>query len=253
MSQSKYIIYIYKILSLEDNSKIFISSTVENLQTLLLFYIKNYSVKNNLYEWIKPLNKSKLKIKLIKCYWVLNKTEQENRENYWINKYIKCGFDVINNNNLNDSEIVEKIYVCLKGVSMTQLLNTFGNKIVSMSKEDFNIQPNIHSNIQPNIQPNIQSNIHSNIHSNIQPDIPSPLILVKHNVNIKSKNVNPVGEQGYFNELKNILLQRKTSNKSISEITNKKVKIKSDTPIVAPLLVFSNIIDELKSKMKKID
>ena len=62
MSQSKYIIYIYKILSLEDNSKIFISSTVENLQTLLLFYIKNYNVKNNLYEWIKPLNKSKLKL-----------------------------------------------------------------------------------------------------------------------------------------------------------------------------------------------
>ena len=38
MSQSKYITYIYKISTIEDNLKIFISSTKENLQTLLLFY-----------------------------------------------------------------------------------------------------------------------------------------------------------------------------------------------------------------------
>ena len=213
----KYIISIYKISTNEDKLRVFIGSTKKNIQSLLSFYIKNYNqnVNNHLYEWIKLLNKSKLKIKLLKSYPVLNKEEKYQRELYWINKYTKYGYGVINNlqnitENLDKKEN-EIIYVCLKDISMTRLLNMFGDNIISISKHPLQNQnyalPSIQSSIQCNIQENIQSNI-----TNI-PFAP-PFISVSKKINVIEKNISNKSDNPLMDELKNVLLQRK-KNKEI--------------------------------------
>ena len=213
----KYIISIYKISTNEDKLRVFIGSTKKNIQSLLSFYIKNYNqnVNNHLYEWIKLLNKSKLKIKLLKSYPVSNKEEKHQRELYWINKYTKYGYGVINNlqnitENLDKKEN-EIIYVCLKDISMTRLLNMFGDNIISISKHPLQNQnyalPSIQSSIQSNIQENIQSNI-----TNI-PFAP-PFISVSKKINVIEKNISNKSDNPLMDELKNVLLQRK-KNKEI--------------------------------------
>ena len=213
----KYIISIYKISTNEDKLRVFIGSTKKNIQSLLSFYIKNYNqnVNNHLYEWIKLLNKSKLKIKLLKSYPVSNKEEKHQRELYWINKYTKYGYGVINNlqnitDNLDKKEN-EIIYVCLKDISMTRLLNMFGDNIISISKHPLQNQnyalPSIQSSIQSNIQENIQSNI-----TNI-PFAP-PFISVSKKINVIEKNISNKSDNPLMDELKNVLLQRK-KNKEI--------------------------------------
>jgi hypothetical protein len=217
----KYIISIYKISTDEDKLRVFIGSTKKNIQFLLSFYIKNYNqnVNNHLYEWIKLLNKSKLKIKLLKSYPVSNKEEKHQRELYWINKYTKYGYGVINNlqnitENLDKKEN-EIIYVCLKDISMTRLLNMFGDNIISISKHPLQNQnyalPGIQSNIQENIQSNIQENTQSNI-TNI-PFAP-PFISVSKKINVIEKNISNKSDNPLMDELKNVLLQRK-KNKEI--------------------------------------
>ena len=218
----KYIISIYKISTNEDKLRVFIGSTKKNIQSLLSFYIKNYNqnVNNHLYEWIKLLNKSKLKIKLLKSYPVSNKEEKHQRELYWINKYTKYGYGVINNlqnitENLDKKEN-EIIYVCLKDISMTRLLNMFGDNIISISKHPLQNQnyalPGIPSNIQENIQSNIQENIQSNI-----PNIPfaPPFISVSKKINVIEKNISNKSDNPLMDELKNVLLQRKKNKKEI--------------------------------------
>ena len=213
----KYIISIYKISTNEDKLRVFIGSTKKNIQSLLSFYIKNYNqnVNNHLYEWIKLLNKLKLKIKLLKSYPVSNKEEKHQRELYWINKYTKYGYGVINNLQ-NITENLDKkenkiIYVCLKDISMTRLLNMFGDNIISISKHPLQNQnyalPSIQSSIQSNIQENIQSNI-----TNI-PFAP-PFISVSKKINVIEKNISNKSDNPLMDELKNVLLQRK-KNKEI--------------------------------------
>ena len=232
----KYIISIYKISTNEDKLRVFIGSTKKNIQSLLSFYIKNYNqnVNNHLYEWIKLLNKSKLKIKLLKSYPVSNKEEKHQRELYWINKYTKYGYGVINNlqnitENLDKKEN-EIIYVCLKDISMTRLLNMFGDNIISISKHPLQnqnyalpgIQSNIPSNIQENIQSNIQENIQSNIQENTQSNITNipfapPFISVSKKINVIEKNISNKSDNPLMDELKNVLLQRKKNKKEIKE------------------------------------
>ena len=208
----KYIISIYKISTNEDKLRVFIGSTKKNIQSLLSFYIKNYNqnVNNHLYEWIKLLNKSKLKIKLLKSYPVSNKEEKHQREVYWINKYTKYGYGVINNlqnitENLDKKEN-EIIYVCLKDISMTRLLNMFGDNIISISKHPFQNQNYALQGIQSNISSNISSNIQENVQSNIT-NIPfaPPFISVSKKINVIEKNIS---DNPLMDELKNVLLQR---------------------------------------------
>jgi hypothetical protein len=209
----KYIISIYKISTNEDKLRVFIGSTKKNIQYLLSFYIKNYNqnVNNHLYEWIKLLNKSKLKIKLLKSYPVSNKEEKHQREEYWINKYTKYGYGVINNlknitDNLDKKEN-EIIYVCLKDISMTRLLNMFGDNIISISKHPLHNQNYALQGIPSNIHSNIQENVQSNI-KNI-PFAP-PFISVSKKINVIEKNIS---DNPLMDELKNVLLQRKKNNK----------------------------------------
>jgi len=266
MSTTKYITYIYKITTKEDKLRLFIGSTKEKLQTLLLFFIKNLNTnhKNNLYEWIRPLNKSNLKIKLIKSYPVSNKDEQKKREQYWIKKYKTYGYDVIHNP-LRKTETKEekgKIYVCIENVTMSEVLKKYGDKIVYISKNNFT------SNNFNNFN-NFNTLQNNTIPSRPQRSPQSPITIM----NKKSKSPEPLpvtSGNGYLNELKNLLSKRKSSNLSIMELTkknktnnpistpNKKTsKKKSKKTVITPTnnvrLGGHKVLAELKDKIKKIE
>ena len=91
-SKSKFITYIYKITSKQDKFKLFIGSTKQKIKTLFSFFLKdiekNKNHPNNLYKWIKNLDKKFLKIKLLKSYAVNNKEEQREKEKV---KMVICG------------------------------------------------------------------------------------------------------------------------------------------------------------------
>ena len=242
MEDKKHLINIYKISTTDDILKIFIGSTKKNIKNInnILKCNKN----NNLYNWIKDLNKNNLKIKLIKSYAVKNKLEKKQRENYWVNKYMNYGYNVIHNYKINKDSKTEKIYVCIEDVSMEILLEKFGSKILYMSRESF----------------------HENNKSN-DVNIPHPPPIIKTERKINTEQIGGLKkdeikrdeikkERNYMDELKNILTKRTDTNKSISELTNKKIMVKCEkqVSIILPLQVsYTNILDELKYKIKRVD
>lgn len=249
MTSKKYITYIYKITTKEDKIRLFIGSTRENLQTLLFFFIKDLNTdrKNNLYNWIKSLDTSKLKIKLIKSYPVTNKDEQRNREKYWIKKYKNYGYEVLHNPfQSKKKETSEgKIYVCLENVTMESIIKKYGDKIIYISRNDFSPLNNTSSSI-----------------SKKPLSIPQPLPLKTLNVT-KPKKPLPVNSgEGYLNELKNMLSLRKSSKLSICELAKQnkpKMDIKPKKIIIPKKIVISkppekmDLLTELKNKIKRVE
>jgi hypothetical protein len=258
---TKYISYVYKITTKEDKTRVFISSTNENLQNLLLFFIKNSNTnqKNKLYDWIRPLKKSLLKIKLIKSYPVIDKDEQKKREIYWIKKYETYGYEVIYNpyQLKKNKKIESKLFVCFENVSMEEIIKRYGEKILCISKNNFNFSSN-----NPKLSLQIPS----------APPPPPPLIpLQKTNIVSKKQEIIkplPVSEgDGYMNELKNLLLLRNSSNLSLSELSKKnkpeiKIKnnmknnIKNQKTFKRPKSTINpenEVLKELKNTIKKIE
>ena len=238
MSSDKYITYIYKILTKEDKLKLFVGSTKEKLHDLLQYFIRNCNSNktNNLYQWIRPLHKSNLQIKLIKSYPVSNKDEQKKREKYWIRKYTDYGYNVIHNpvKKIDEPKTNTKIYICLQNVSMAEIISQFGDKIVSISKEE----------IQSS-HPPFQKN------SN-QPPPPPPLKRLTFSTSTSKPVKQSVSSGGYMSELSNILNRRNSSGLSISELTNKKTppkKLKLEKNKDEP---YDNILDELKATIKLV-
>jgi hypothetical protein len=247
MTSTKYITYVYKIYTCDDKTQLFISSTREKLSTLLLFFIKNYqnsrhcnsTQKTTLYEWIGPLDKSNLKIKLIKSYPVLNKDDQEKREKYWIKKYKNYGYSVIHNpikNIIENKENKEKIYVCIENTTMEEIIRHFGKRVLSISKEEIKNSKPIDD-------------------IKIIKEIKNPEINVIKIVKTQTEKELPVLKgEGYMNELKNLLNQRKNGSLSIAQLTTKKIepnfikKPQNSNPIV-----YGNLLEELKHKIKKIE
>lgn len=254
MSSNKYITYIYKITTKENKIRLFIGSTRENLQTLLLFFIKDLKTdrKNNLYNWIRPLDTSKLKIKLIKSYPVSDKDEQQKREKYWIKKYKNYGYEVLHNPFQSEKKEnpKEKIYVCLENVTMESIIKKYGDKIISISRNGFSPSNNTISSTTPT-----------------PPPIMRPTSVATRTFNVtKPKKPLPVNQgDSYLNELKNLLTMRKTSDLSVAELAKKnkpniviqkdKIKIKKTVfkppkPIINP---GQELINELKRAIKKIE
>lgn len=230
MTSTKYIAYVYKIYTSDDKTRLFISSTREKISTLLLFFIKNSKTtqKSTLYDWIRPLNKSNLKIKLIKSYPVLNKEDQEKREKYWIKKYKNYGYSVIHNPIKNIIVNKEKIYVCIENTTMDEIIRHFGKRVLSISKEE------------------IQNPIK---------EIQNPKINVTKIVKTQISKELPVAQgEGYMNELKNLLNKRKNGSLSIAQLTPSKAKPNYiEKPQPSNPIVYGNLLEELKDKIKKVE
>lgn len=230
MTSTKYIASVYKIYSSDDKTVLFISSTREQLSTLLLFFIKNSKTtkKSELYNWIRPLSSSNLKIKLIKSYPVLNKEDQEKREKYWIRKYTNYGYSVLHNPIEEIISDQEKIYVCIENTSMDEIIKHFGKRVLSISKEELQI---------PKLIKEIQNPKPVNITKIVKPKIIKELPVIQ-------------GE-GYMNELKNLLNKRKDGSLSIAQLTPIKAKpnyIKKPPP--SNPIVYGSLLEELKDKIK---
>jgi hypothetical protein len=230
MTSTKYIASVYKIYSSDDKTVLFISSTSEQLSSLLLFFIKNSKTtkKSELYNWIRPLSSSNLKIKLIKSYPVLNKEDQEKREKYWIRKYTNYGYSVIHNPIEEIISYKEKIYVCIENTSMNEIIKHFGKRVLSISKEELQI---------PKLIKEIQNPKPINITKIVKPKIIKELPVIQ-------------GE-GYMNELKNLLNKRKDGSLSIAQLTPIKAKpnyIKKPPP--SNPIVYGSLLEELKDKIK---
>ena len=230
MTSTKYIAYVYKIYTSDDKTRLFISSTREKISTLLLFFIKNSKTtqKSTLYDWIRPLNKSNLKIKLIKSYPVLNKEDQEKREKYWIKKYKNYGYSVIHNPIKNIIVNKEKIYVCIENTTMDEIIRHFGKRVLSISKEE------------------IQNPIK---------EIQNPKINLTKIVKTQISKELPVAQgEGYMNELKNLLNKRKNGSLSIAQLTPSKAKPNYiEKPQPSNPIVYGNLLEELKDKIKKVE
>lgn len=241
MTDTKYIAYVYKIYTSDDKTKLFISSTREKISTLLLFFIKNSKTtqKSTLYDWIRPLNKSNLKIKLIKSYPVLNKEDQEKREKYWIKKYKNYGYSVIHNPIKNIIVNKEKIYVCIENTTMDEIIRHFGQRVLSISKEEIQNPKPIKEIKNPKPIKEIQN----------------PKINVTRIVKTQFSKELPVAQgEGYMNELKNLLNKRKNGSLSIAQLTPRKAKpnyIKKPQP--SNPIVYCNLLEELKDKIKKVE
>jgi hypothetical protein len=223
MTSTKYIAYVYKIYTSDDKTRLFISSTREKISTLLLFFIKNSKTnqKSTLYEWIRPLSSTNLKIKLIKSYPVLNKEDQEKREKYWIKKYKNYGYSVIHNPIKNIIVNKEKIYVCIENTTMDEIIRHFGKRVLSISKEEI-------QNPKINVTKIVKTQI--------------------------SKELHVAQGEGYMNELKNLLNKRKNSSLSIAQLTSSNEKpnyIKKPQP--SNSIVYGNLLEELKDKIKKVE
>lgn len=250
---TKYISYIYKITTKEDKTRLYIGSTREKIQNLLLFFIKNSNTnqQNNLYDWIRPLKKQLLKIKIIKSYPVVDKDEQKKREKYWIKKYETYGYEVIHNPyEFKNANKEGKLYVCFENVSMEEIIKRYGKKVICVSRNNFSFSSNSSNN------------------SSIPPPPPPTLNKPDKNI-IKRKQPQkplPVNQgDGYLNELKNLLKMRKTSDLSVAELAKKnkpnivikkdKIKIKKTVfkppkPIINP---GQELLNELKRAIKKIE
>ena len=250
---TKYISYVYKITTKEDKTRLFIGSTREQIQNLLLFFIKNSKTNqtNKLYDWIRPLKKNLLKIKTIKSYPVSEKDEQKKREKYWIQKYETYGYEVIYNPyQLKNTKSKEcKLYVCLENVSMEEIIKKYGDKIICISKNNFSFSSDSSNNSSVPIPP-----INLPKPNNIKPISQKPF-----------KPLPITVGSGYLNELKNFLTLRKSSNLSLSELAKrnkpnitiekdtikiKKTVFKPKTPTINP---GQELLKELKKTIKKIE
>lgn len=262
---TKYIIHIYKIVSKKDTIRVFISSTKVKVKSLLPFFLsdsKKSNTKNVLYNWMTKYPKSSFSCKKIKSYPVSNKKEQEEKEQYWINKYKKDGYDVLHNilHNIVDKNTIlentEKIYVCFQGVSIKEIMSKYKNNIITISKEPFISKEPLNKNTIPKPPPppmntmkprTIQSSLSKSKENNKQ----------KSNTT-NSTTISATSSTGYLDELKNILQLRKSSGKSIAELQNKKiVKRKIKKIIISPTnnnkkKCGQQVLDELKQKIKKI-
>lgn len=249
---TKYISYVYKITTAEDTTRLFIGSTREKIQTLLLFFIKNSNTNqtNKLYDWIRPLKKNLLKIKIIKSYPVSDKDEQKKREKYWVKKYETYGYEVIHNPyQLKKTKSIEgKLYVCFENVSMEEIIKKYGDKVIYISKNNLGFLSD------------------SSHNSKVSPPPPPPITLPKTNIIKKPSKPLPVTEgDSYLNELKNFLMLRRSSNLSVAELANqnkpnitiKKDKIKIKKIVFKPLTPTINpgqeLLKELKRTIKKIE
>lgn len=258
----KYISYIYKITTVEDKTKIYISSTREKVNSLLLFFIKEssniQSKKDDLYEWIKPLDKKILKIKTIKSYPVENNYEQIKREKYWIKKYKTYGYDVIHKSYNVDKKKC-KLYVCFEDVSMSEIINRYEDKVVCISKNNFTFTNELNKDNNSKHLNNVPK----------PPDIP----IIKDKTSNKRHNIRnikkiekplPVNEgDGYLNELKNLLTLRKSSKLSVAELAKQnkpKKKIPNKIKIVKKKFIppkpvinpGQELLKELKKTIRKI-
>lgn len=257
MSEDKFITYVYKITSKQDKFKLFIGSTKQKIKTLFSFFLKdiekNKNHPNNLYKWIQKLDKTFLKIKLLKAYPVNNKEEQRDKEKKWIKKYENDGYEVIHNPfNIKQKEDNNKLYVCFKGISLEELVSRYGSNILSISTE-----PPKKSDVIPPV-PNIPMNLPP---LNLSPpSIPVPKItsslksIPKLKKIQKEEKLLPINEGGYMNELKNLLVKRRNSSLGITDLVNnnlnkkikrKKIKQKPIKKNVKPI----NFVEELKLKM----
>lgn len=258
MTSNKHIIYIYKITTQDDKLKLFIGSTKEKLSTLMFFYIKNCNSnqQNILYDWIRPLNKSNLKIKLIKSYPVSNKNEQKNREEYWINKYKKYGFFVIHtplkNKSTVNNEKLSKIYVCIEGVTMKQIINTYGDNIVYISKDNFSntCEKSLISSTCDNMKKHETKHETKN---ETKHKTKNANIVIHKKTNSLQVVQNAVNDEGYLNELKNVLSKRKNLKLSVNEIVNKNTRNNNKTMKSNKPQIIDNYIDELKQKIKRFE
>ena len=225
---SKYITNVYKIYTPEDELKIFIGSTPDYKKVL-------HKIKNKHFEeWCKNVDKSTLKVKLIKSYAVLNKEEEKQRKKYWITKYSNYGYSVINNKNEKNEDIVN---VTLKGVSITQIVHIFGNKIISVSKDKVSPCNSPSSPSRSSSSTSLGSSSHScSSSSSSSPSGSTSIHIPKSNAFQENSN--------YVDELKNILSLR-NSNKNMSDITNKKISEIKKIPIE------NNFLDELKNTLSK--
>jgi len=258
MTSTKYLSYIYKITTKEDNLRLFIGSTRENLQTLLLFFIRDLNTerKNKLYNWIRPLNSSKLKINLIKSYPVIDKEDQRKREKYWIDKYKSYGYDVLHNpfKYENKEKLTSKIYICLENVTMESVIKKYGDKIISISRNGFSPSTSsLSTSDTRNISPSISESIDS---KSLIRTLPSSI------KNIPQKSLPDNSGEDYINELKNMLLMRQSSRLSISELAKQnktKLYVKTNKIVIPKKITVSKKIEkidfltELKKKIKRID
>jgi len=258
MSESKFIIYVYKITSKQDKFKLFIGSTKQKIKTLFSFFLKdiekNKNHPNNLYKWIQKLDKTFLKIKLLKAYPVNTKEEQRDKEKKWVKKYENDGYEVIHNPFAVKENKTNKLYVCFQGISLEELVSRYGSNILSISTE-----PHKNSDVIPPV-PNIPTNLPPldlsppNV---IIPKITSSLKSIPKLKKIqKEEKLLPINEGGYMNELKNLLVKRRNSSLGITDLVNnnltkkikkkkiKQIPIKNNKPI--------NFVEELKMKMKPL-
>ena len=218
---TKYIASVYKILSSDDEMKLFIGSTNENINNLLTFYLQDIQTtkKSKLYNWLRTLNKQFIKIKIIKSYPVLSIEEQEKREKYWVEKYKTYGYNVIHKEYvIKPLQTNEVLYVCFKNISMEEIINRYGENVVSISKNKTDEIKHEYKPIQKTIVKNTKSED-------------------------KKSNIS-VNTGGFMDELKNVL----SKNSSISTIL-KKNKKDLKKPVENNNQSF---LEELKSKIKKI-
>jgi hypothetical protein len=278
-SKSKFITYIYKITSKQDKFKLFIGSTKQKIKTLFSFFLKdiekNKNHPNNLYKWIKNLDKTFLKIKLLKSYAVNNKEEQREKEKKWINKYKKDGFIVINNpfneSKNNVTKIKEKkLYVCFENISINELILNYGSNILSISKKPFllsednldkvRLETDIKNMSTPILPPPPNTIPPLNLPPPPNTIPPSKVLFPSKKIKNKTKQKEkllPITCGGYMNELKNLLLKRRNSKLGITEIVQKNIgnKIKKKKIKYIPIPVNKkpmNFVEELKMKMKPL-
>ena len=260
---TKYIIHIYKIVSKKDTICVFISSTKVKVTSLLPFFLsdsKKSNTKNVLYNWMTKYPDYSFSCKKIKSYPVSNEKEQEEKEQYWIDKYKKDGYNVLHNildtivDKSKTIENTEKIYVCFQGVSIKEIMSKYKNNIITFSKEPFISKEPLEykTNTIPKPPPHPMSTMKPKT-------IKSSLSRSKENNKQKPNTTSSTtSSTGYLDELKNILQLRKSSGKSIAELQNKKtfVKKKIKKIILSPTnnkkKCGQQVLDELKQKIKKI-
>ena len=118
---------------------------------------------------------------------------------------------------------------------MDEIIKQFGKRVLSISKENFSIK--VENNITPNIAPINAPNISSMI---------APIN--GHKVCSKVNKELPSQGEGYMNELKNLLTNRKNGNL----ILTKKTKPNFIKKEISNPIVYTNLLEELKNRIKKV-
>lgn len=234
---SKYIIYVYKILSEEYPVEIFISSSsIKDTRILPL--------GSKFEKWSAKMDKLLLKKKLIKGYPVSNDEDEEIKTRYWINKYKKYGYIV--SSYLEEKEDKKyKLYVCLENVSIMEVTAIFGDKIISISKEN-NITESLPSldPLPPLLPFSSPEPCFPTESKTIKPPLKKNIIKYK-----KSKIKNEISGGNYLDELKNVLQRRNSDiNIKIEDLVKKRKKPKKLA--LKKKGMYDNFLDELKSKIQ---